>query len=676
MTRSFAAACFAAAIAALVISTPLGRSIEQEFGQYLLIRLRGPVTVPPDVVIVAQDYSSAATLALPHKLSGWPRRHLARVIEQASAAHARVIAVDLFLEVPQNESDDAALERAIAASGRVTVVERMTRHPSGTAHPAFRIIDEQAIRALPRFAEAAQATAPFPLPRGWWRTAAFWTFKAGAEGRATLPAATMLMAAFVDPAVRTTLADSAVRARLPDIADLIAHPGLSFEFRIDRLRRLLAANPALAERMVRLVADAHDPAIARLATATLRLLAGPTTRLLVPYGPAGYVPRVSYHRVVAGEPDALAMLRGKIVFVGASDLLNQAEVDTFATVFTHRDGIEMGGVEVAATAYLNLLHGDAAVPASWTVGLPLVGASAASAALVATALPPLVSSAAVIIVAIATAAIGTVALQAWQTALPLGTLLLVALPAGWLTGRLSQHRIVRRQLDRAVALLSRGHVQRADPLLAVERAIGRQERWAVCLATDLADYVRLTEHMRSHETALADLLTAYRTIVEGVIEHHGGTVLNFVADSSMCLWEAEKPSARLRLAAAGAATELVERLDAFAAAHGLDAHRTRVGLADGWIVLGNLAGDGHFSFGAVGEPLNIASRLEQLNKLLGTQILATAAVARDLTNVPVEVLGTMPLKGKSMPEQIVALRRRGGCPAYKESHSRLAHSVF
>jgi adenylate cyclase len=240
-------------------------------------------------------------------------------------------------------------------------------------------------------------------------------------------------------------------------------------------------------------------------------------------------------------------------------------------------------------------------------------------------------------------------------ALPLGSILFVSLPFGLLGGRLSRHGLALRQLDRTVDILTRGRVHRADPLDGLERAGRREERWAVCLATDLADYVRLTERMLLRGPALADLLATYREILHEVVERHGGTVLDFVGDASMCVWEADAPSAAIRVRAVRAALELAERLDRFAAACALEGQRTRIGLAEGMIVLGNLDTGDHFAFGGVGEPLNTASRLEQLNKRLGTRVLATAAVVRDLEGLPTCQIGPVSLKGKVQPEEVVAL---------------------
>ncbi len=73
-------------------------------------------------------------------------------------------------------------------------------------------------------------------------------------------------------------------------------------------------------------------------------------------------------------------------------------------------------------------------------------------------------------------------------------------------------------------------------------------------------------------------------------------------------------------------------------------------------MLGNIAaGEDRFAFGAIGEVLNVAARLEQLNKQLGTRVLATASLVEGLDGPRVRRLGPVLLRGRSRAEEIVAV---------------------
>ncbi|NTU61189.1 MAG: CHASE2 domain-containing protein, partial [Caldiserica bacterium] len=82
-------------------------------------------------------------------------------------------------------------------------------------------------------------------------------------------------------------------------------------------------------------------------------------RVLNFYGPPGSITTIPYHVAATdGAPDAglnLPDLTGKVVFVGFSDLYDPGQPDRFYTVFTNADGVDLSGVEIAATAFGNLL---------------------------------------------------------------------------------------------------------------------------------------------------------------------------------------------------------------------------------------------------------------------------------------------------------------------------------
>jgi adenylate cyclase len=103
------------------------------------------------------------------------------------------------------------------------------------------------------------------------------------------------------------------------------------------------------------VATADADPVAALAA----LYAGDAHRFINFYGPPGTITTVPYHAVMGIEdpnvpPEALD-LAGKVVFVGYSDLFDPGQPDRFHTVFTREDGVDLSGVEIAATTFANLL---------------------------------------------------------------------------------------------------------------------------------------------------------------------------------------------------------------------------------------------------------------------------------------------------------------------------------
>jgi len=82
---------------------------------------------------------------------------------------------------------------------------------------------------------------------------------------------------------------------------------------------------------------------------------------------------------------------------------------------------------------------------------------------------------------------------------------------------------------------------------------------------------------------------------------------------------------------------------------------TRFGLAYGEISIGNTGAPGRYVYRAIGDPVNTASRIEGLNKYLGTHILVTAEVIDELEGFLLRDLGLFLLKGKSNPVHVFEL---------------------
>ena len=209
-------------------------------------------------------------------------------------------------------------------------------------------------------------------------------------------------------------------------------------------------------------------------------------------------------------------------------------------------------------------------------------------------------------------------------------------PPGPARGPARRYGILRRHLDRAVGLLPAAGM-RALRCWTAPAAGRHEQRWPVCLSTDLAGYATLTESMHDRQPALAALIADYRALLYEVVERRGGR-FGWAGDASMSAWLAGRPTPRC-------APEPWQppwnsrRSSSTCRQAGIDAHHTRVGLAEGEIVMGNLAAGDRFSFGAVGEPLNVATRLEQLNKQLGTRVLATRGVVDGLADLRLRAIG-------------------------------------
>jgi adenylate cyclase len=99
----------------------------------------------------------------------------------------------------------------------------------------------------------------------------------------------------------------------------------------------------------------------------------PDSRYLNLYGPSGSFPTLPLHRLIQAEDPSLPIdLKGKAVFVGVSRHRTADQQDDFFTVFSKDSGVDLTGVEIAATAFSNLLDDCPVRPLSLATHLLLV----------------------------------------------------------------------------------------------------------------------------------------------------------------------------------------------------------------------------------------------------------------------------------------------------------------
>jgi len=164
--------------------------------------------------------------------------------------------------------------------------------------------------------------------------------------------------------------------------------------------------------------------------------------------------------------------------------------------------------------------------------------------------------------------------------------------------------------------------------------------------TDIADFTTVSESMPPEQTA--QMLNAYFTEVMEVVFANRGTLLKFIGDAIFAIWGAPvkiENHAEMALQTARAIQEGVER---FNASKRFPPLITRVGVHTGQMLVGNLGSSKRFDYTAIGDSVNLTSRLEGLNKYLGTTILFSESTHREIGEVP----GALPIarvvvKGRS-----------------------------
>jgi adenylate cyclase len=158
---------------------------------------------------------------------------------------------------------------------------------------------------------------------------------------------------------------------------------------------------------------------------------------------------------------------------------------------------------------------------------------------------------------------------------------------------------------------------------------GRLEDLSV-LFTDVRGFTSLAGTLEPDR--LARLLGHYFSAMTAGVHDAHGTVDKYIGDAVMAIWNAPRPCADHPVAACRAALACVARtraLFASAAWEGLPALVTRFGIHRDRVMVGHFGAPDRFSFTAIGDGVNLAARLEGLNKRYGTTILVSEAIERD-----------------------------------------------
>jgi adenylate cyclase len=200
-------------------------------------------------------------------------------------------------------------------------------------------------------------------------------------------------------------------------------------------------------------------------------------------------------------------------------------------------------------------------------------------------------------------------------------------------------------MSRAMSYYLPAHVVRELTEGRVEPSAVDKVVLGTCLATDMSGFTTIAESKSPDE--LASFMNAYFDALATALKKRQVDVTEFHADTIMCAWLAGEPEIAKRRLAVLAAVEAVEAIEQFALTQPGLTLNPRIGLQDGHFYLGHTGGGGRLTYSILGDPANTASRLESMNKHLGTHVLAAASVVRGLDEVLIRPLGKFQLKGRA-----------------------------
>ncbi len=650
---------------------PIGIDLEEDMGLHVLFKLRGVKRPPPEVCVISVDKASADRLGYPNDPRKWPHSVHSRLIDILSGQGAAVIAFDIFFDEARPEGESDSFAEAIRRAGNIVLseyveMEKMSWSDEGRTSPGDVTI-VKVVPPIPSLAQSAAGLAPFPLPKVPVKVSRYWTFKAGAGDTPTLPVISFQIFACgicneffkLVEEVRPSYASSLG----PLKQELLSRTNV--EKAVQELKEIFENDPGLAKRILDRLKENQpsDATKALLLKSLIQMYSSTHSEYLNLYGPSGTISTIPYHRVLesSGAPQSQPPFdfRGKAVFIGRSEQV-QPQRDGFYTAFSQPNGLDISGVELAATAFSNLLTDQPVRPLPSFVLLMLLFFWGMALGVIVLLFRTLIGAGAAIGLSLLYLLFATLKFSATGTWYPVIVPLALQFPFaffGALLWRYLDSNRERENIRRAFGFYLPNPVvdQLSKNIAHIQTS--HQVVYGICLSTDAEHYTSLSERM--DPKALGDFMNRYYETVFKPIKDRQGVIANVVGDSVLALWLGSHSDSSLRNEACLAALEIARALHEFNQSLGDLRLPTRIGLHSGPLLLGHIGAIDHYEYRPVGDIVNTTTRIEGLNKYLGSQILVSGEVVQQLKGFLTREIGTFLLAGKSRPLVIHGLVAAG-----------------
>jgi adenylate cyclase len=231
---------------------------------------------------------------------------------------------------------------------------------------------------------------------------------------------------------------------------------------------------------------------------------------------------------------------------------------------------------------------------------------------------------------------------------------LILLSVGLITGLVSQQikKRMKRTIkttaekDRIIGMFGQ-HVSPAvvNKLLGQKGELGSEIRYVCMLFLDIRDFTRFAEH-REPEEVVGYLNTLFDFMID-IINENRGIINKFLGDGFMAVFGAPFSDGEDSRNAVDAANQIIARLEDEIRAGRIPETRVGIGIHAGEAVTGHVGSPQRKEYTIIGDVVNIASRIEQLNKTYGSRILVSEEVWKSIekSTYRSEDMGTVDIRG-------------------------------
>jgi len=639
-----------------ILSFGIAVAINFCFGKFTYIgdgyfyRIRGNVPLSSKLLVVAMDETSEAELGVGNDLTRWRRYH-AGLIRELHRQGAALVVFDLQF-IRSDPEVDSDLADAMREAGNVLASDCVQMFRRGTEDFFGR-------------EECSESNKDSALSK---------TGGAGGELAEPLVALRRISA---NPQLQSALLghapfvlandaeDATIRETwlyLDELGEMPSLPVVAWAAYLDRMQGFEQSKPRdasymdwLAELRRTCLAANGDRVSQKVDQRLAGIVCGDESRFINFYGPPQTLRMESYSQVLQGK---VGDLRDKVVFVGKANRQYAAgKTDFFQTPLTDARTGKMAGVEIMATVFANLLE-DRFIRTPVAHGAVYAGL-ALVLALLLSVLPAWTGYAATALFAVSYVLTAVWLFARHAVWLPIMTPVFVMLPTAWLTSLVMARRELLIERRRMLAFVRRVFPQWAGALPLVEPGSRKvasattthREVRGVCLATDIEGYTALAAGRSAEQ--MWELLNAYYQVLGRPVGARGGAVADVTGDSMMAVWFELSESER-HTAACLAALDMQAAVMQFNQTSGLEPIRTRIGLYVGEMILGGLESGQANHYRAIGDTVNTASRIQGINKFLGTQILACRELV-DTTAIAYRAVGRFRVVGRAEPVDLAEI---------------------
>ena len=210
---------------------------------------------------------------------------------------------------------------------------------------------------------------------------------------------------------------------------------------------------------------------------------------------------------------------------------------------------------------------------------------------------------------------------------------------------LKESELVRETLGRV------GPTDVARTLLTEGGELAPEQSEATVLFCDLEGFTALTESLGP--AGIVELLNEYFEVMVEILERHRGVVTQFQGDAILATFNVPVPEPAHAANALRAAMEMQDAtLRREFAGQRIG---SRIGINTGRLVAGAVGAKGRLSYTVHGDAVNLAARLEALNKELGTRVLISAATAAQVDGFALNPMGEVDVRGQTGRIAVYAL---------------------